>query len=192
VIAVGLDLSLNGTGAARVDTDTGGARTMKIDPKGLRGHRRLEFILEEITRVIQGADIVGIEGLSFASKSASRDELYGMHMLVRHQVWRRRVPYALLPPSTVKGYTTGNGQAGKIEMVKAMRSAFPAMKLPNDDDQADALAIAAMVLRWSGQIIDAHVTRWPHCLDGVEWPDHDREPRRVHRPKPISPLQRGK
>lgn len=191
MIIVGLDVSLNGTGAARVDTHTGRALTRTLNPKGLRTHARMEFVRREVVELVRDADYVGIEGLAFSAPSAVRDEIDGMHWQVRHEVWRRGIPYALLPPSNVKDYTTGDGRAGKGDMVKAMRRAFPMMNLTESDDEADALAIVAMVARFNNQVIDAHVTRWPHALDGCHWADQDREPRVIKKPrKQTSPLAR--
>lgn len=190
MIVVGLDVSLNGTGAARVDTHTGRALTRTLNPKGLRGHQRMEFVVREVVDLIRDADYVGIEGLAFSAPSAVRDEIDGMHWQVRHTVWRRQIPYAILPPTAVKSYTAGDGNAGKLDMVRAMRQAFPQMRLSDSDDEADALAIAAMVCRFKGQVIDAHVTRWPHSLDGCQWADQDGEPRVIRKPRKPSPLAR--
>lgn len=173
-----------------MDTHTGRSVTKTLAPKGLRSHERIEFVLREVVEITRDADYVGIEGLAYSAPSAVRDEIDGMHWAVRHQVWRRRIPYAILPPTNVKDYTTGNGAAGKLEMVKAMRSAFPAMRLTDSNDEADALAIAAMVCRFKGQIIDAHVLRWAHALDGCSWADQDGIPRMIRKPRKRSPLAR--
>src|SRR5690606_21635878 len=136
-----------------------------VAPGPRRGHARTEFVLSEIVEFIRGADHVAIEGLSYMSTSSSLDEIYGMHMQVRHHVWRRRIRYALRPPSNLSGYAAGDGHAGKLEMVRAMKRAFPGMLLTDDDNQADALGLATMGCRWKNQIVDAHVDRWPHLLD---------------------------
>lgn len=190
MILVGLDVSLNGTGAARVDTDTGRSVTRTIDPKGRRTHARMEFVRTEVADIIRGADYVGIEGLAYAAASSNRDEIDGMHWQIRHLCWQRRVPYAIMPPATVKGYVTGDGQAGKLDMVKAMNRAFPQMALSDRDDEADALAIVTMVARFKGLLLDAHVLRYPHVLEKVQWADQDGEPRIIRKPRKPSPLAR--
>jgi len=189
VIVVGLDLSLNGTGAARLDTETGGTRLATFNPGARRGHDRLEYTLAEIAIMVRGASLAVVEGLSYNSRSASLDEIYGHHMLVRHLLWRRRVPYAIASPADVKGYVTGEAQAEKRDMLRAMRKAFPGLQFKGDDE-ADALALATMGCRWKGQTVDAHVLRYPHVLGKVRWPDQDGEPRKIQRKRQVSPLAR--
>lgn len=192
MIVVGLDVSLNSTGAARVDTHTGRTRLLTIKSGGRRTHERIENTLREIVDFTRDADLVGIEGLAGFIKSTVLDEIHGMHWHVRHQIWRRGIPYAITPPVNVKGYTTGSTTASKLDMVRALRQAFPGMDLSEKrDDEADALAIAAMVCRFNSQTIDAHVQRWPHFLEHCHWPDQDREPRIIRTKKtPRSPLAR--
>jgi Holliday junction resolvasome RuvABC endonuclease subunit len=51
---------------------------------------------------------------------------------------RRSIPYAGIPVGTIKRHATGKGNAGKPEMMAAMRAkGFT----PADDNEADALAI---------------------------------------------------
>lgn len=53
-----------------------------------------------------------------------------------------RIPYQGVPVGTIKKFATGKGNAGKDEMVAAMRARGHA---PVDDNEADALAI----LHWA-------------------------------------------
>ena len=71
---------------------------------------------------------------------------YGMiaHVLVwacRHDMRVMRVA-----PNTLKKFTTGNGRADKLAMIRAMRKRWNLPRL-NDDDQADALAVLAWALK---------------------------------------------
>lgn len=50
----------------------------------------------------------------------------------------RRIPYAGIPVGTIKRHATGKGNAGKDDMIAAMRRAGHA---PGDDNEADALAL---------------------------------------------------
>ncbi|AYD87402.1 RuvC-like resolvase [Microbacterium phage ValentiniPuff] len=191
MILVGLDVSLNGTGVARVDTDTGRSFTKTLDPKGLRSHARMEFVRTEVANVLRGADYAIVEALAFSAPSAVRDEIDGLHWQIRHLCWQRKVPYALVSPTALKSYVTGDGQAGKLEMVKAMRRAFPQMALSDRDDEADALGLVTMGARFKGLVLDAHVLRFPHALEKVQWADQDGEPRIIKKPrKSRSPLAR--
>jgi crossover junction endodeoxyribonuclease RuvC len=178
----GLDLSLLATGAVSIDTALGRtvARTIKTGTRS-RGER-LDFILETIVDVTMGADLAVIEGPSFMSKSSSADLIYELHGIVKHTLWRRRIPYAVCPPAACKLYTTGHGNADKKMMMTAMREAFPRVPIA-DDNQADAFALAAMGCLWKNQTVDGHVLRWVHELDKVEWPDHTGQAERKIRSK---------
>lgn len=55
---------------------------------------------------------------------------------------RRGIPYAGIPVGTIKRHATGKGNAGKPEMIAAMKAkGFN----PGDDNEADALAILGCV-----------------------------------------------
>lgn len=190
MILVGLDISLNGTGGARLDLESGAVRLSTFKPGTRRGHSRTEWVLGELATFCAGADMAVIEGLSYGSKSSSLDEIYGFHMLVRQQLWRRRIPYAIATPADIKMYVTGNGNAGKLDMVRSLRKAFPKLRI-EDDNQADALGAATMGARFKNQVVDAHVLRYSHVLEKVRWPDQDGEPRAIVRKHtPRSPLAR--
>ena len=54
------------------------------------------------------------------------------------------IPYQGVPVGTIKKHATGRGNAGKVEMIAAMRArGF----VPIDDNEADALAILQWAIR---------------------------------------------
>ncbi len=55
---------------------------------------------------------------------------------------RRSIPYAGIPVGTIKRHATGKGNAGKHEMIAAMKAKGFS---PGDDNEADALAILGCV-----------------------------------------------
>lgn len=183
MIVVGLDVSLTATGVARVDTDSGHVRVRTLSSGSRRGHARLEWIRQEILEELRGADFAGIEGFAFMARSANADEIYGLGHLVRHAVWLRRVPYAIVPPASLKLYVTGDGNSDKTPLWRELAKSFSHVDV-GDDNQADALGIATMVLRHEGHPVDAHRLRWPHALEKCHWPDHDGEPRIIRKRKP--------
>jgi crossover junction endodeoxyribonuclease RuvC len=185
VIVGGLDISLNGTGVARLDTETGRARVRRLNPGSRVGHDRLEFVVREVTEDLQGCDIVGVEGYAYNSRTPVA-EIHELSGLLKHQLWRRKIPYALIPPSNLKAYTTGNGNAQKVDMLREMQRTFPALIL-GSDDEADALALAAMVCAWKKQWVDAHRLRYPHEFEKCAWPNQAGEPRIIRKPRKKRP-----
>jgi Holliday junction resolvasome RuvABC endonuclease subunit len=59
---------------------------------------------------------------------------------------QNRIPYSGVPVGTIKRSATGRGNAGKPEMIAAMRRLG---HLPDDDNEADALALLYCVVEAS-------------------------------------------
>lgn len=175
MIVVGLDVSLNATGVARIDTDSGHTRTRTLKVGTRRGHARNDFVLNEVSEEIRGASLVVLEGYAYGSRTPTVP-IHELTGLLKHQVWRRGVAYGIVPPSNLKAYVTGEYNAGKLDMMRAMQRAFPGILL-STDDEADALALATMGCRWQKLVVDAHVQRWAHEIQKCQWPDGDGEPR---------------
>lgn len=168
VHVIGLDLSLTSTGVAGIHGDD--YWTDRIRSKELRGHRRLNYLLTGIRDFTRGADLVVIEGLAFDGHDTNRGNA-GLSWLVRHQLWRAGRTYALVPPSNRCQYATGKGRADKKVVVKAVQHTYGALVVQNDDE-ADALVLAAMGARWMGQPIDALIIqRQLDAMDTVAWPE---------------------
>lgn len=141
---VGLDLSLTHTGVA--DGFTG---PWVIDPKKLRGIERVDFIANLILiNMDERTDLICIEGYSFGSRSSQAHALGELGGVVRRDLWREGFTYIDVPPSTLKTYATGKGNASKalvlVEAVK--RLGYDG----HDDNEADALWLADMGARLAG------------------------------------------
>lgn len=177
---VGLDLSLTSTGLSD------GRSTFVIQTKPS------EVLEARLGRLVQGAmdfvlwspegrhqrlaDLVVIEGASYGSKGSGVEQLSALRLMVRHRLWKRGVPFALISPSTLKTYTTGNGRASKPEMVAAVDARhgtdFAAVKLAHGRyDMADALGLAAMGYDHVGRPLTVDPAG-PNrsSLDSVTWP----------------------
>jgi crossover junction endodeoxyribonuclease RuvC len=166
----GLDLSLRSTGIATVDTVARRANTLAVKTGKLNRGERLDMIVGEVLRTCRGTDLAVIEGPAFMSQSSSMHLINEMHGVVKHALWSERIPYAIVPPSTLKMYTTGKGGADKGLVIAAMAAAFPGVVI-GGDDEADALALAAMGCAWGDAPVDAHVIRWKYELAKALWPD---------------------
>lgn len=143
---VGLDLSMSASGVALPDGTT---RTIKTVAS--HGDRRLQLIADEISSVLGGAvngigdgcDLVVMEEAPPGLKGDAIKAIHMVHGAVRLRLIDSRTPYALVNPTTLKLYATGNTGADKVAMgVAAYKRAAREFL---DDNQCDAAW-----LRWAG------------------------------------------
>ena len=164
-----LDLSLTATGWC-LDGETG-----LIKPK-TRGMERLDNILTDVldTWRDRQPDVVVIEGYSFGSQGRSVYQIGELGGVVRREFWRRRIPFIEVPPSTLKKYTTGKGNANKDAMLAAAIRRFGFAGVSNDEADAFLLWCMAMDAYGLGQVTVPKLQR--AALDAVEWPVLEVEP----------------
>lgn len=114
VKVAGLDFSITATGVAH--TNEGGACTHVIKTKGTKDDR-LVVIKNQVLSYVQGSEFALIEGLGFASMKLA---ISGMvHGAVRCGLIEAGIPYATIPPTSLKKYATGSGGADKTAMAMA-------------------------------------------------------------------------
>lgn len=161
---LGLDYSLTSTGVAT----TRPHKATLIRPR-TKGHARLEELKASVAALVRQArpELAVIESGSYASTSSTFHQLAGGWWLVAHEIYRLGLPYATVPPGTLKRYATGSGSADKHTMVAAARAAWPNLIIPNDD-AADALFLAAMGAHYLGR--PQMTSRAPDALDAISWP----------------------
>lgn len=182
---VGLDLSLTSTGMS--DGITHGA--IGTGPE-MSLEERLHVILCSVMAFVRQsprvpalrplADLVVIEGGAFSrgAQSKAAEDLSGLRLLVRYELWTQAVPFAIVSPTALKKYTTGDGRASKQQMVAALSERHGAdlssVKVKDGRyDQADGLGLAAMGYDHIGQPLAADPAHLPHrdSLNSVQWPD---------------------
>ena len=153
MIVGGLDLSLRSTGMAKANTTTGQLIATAVRPR-VTGHDRLEYLLGAVVPWLAGeghrCDVVVVEGVLMGKVMGNSIlDLAGLGTLVRHELWRHGVPYALINPSTLKLYATGNGHADKAAMVAAAYRLLPQVTT-RTNDEADAVWLAEAGCRHYG------------------------------------------
>ncbi|MGC4050633.1 MAG: hypothetical protein QM757_14755 [Paludibaculum sp.] len=158
---VGLDLSMSATGIAHAT----GERTLTFR-SGLSREQRLVMIRDQVLELLEPTTVFVIEDLPENVK-------YGgvpggmVHGVVRVALLEHDAPYVLVPPSSLKAYTTGKGGASKDEMlVEAVRRLGFA---GHDHNQADALWLRAMGHDALGDPL-AHMPAAHRAhLDKIDW-----------------------
>lgn len=165
-LVIGLDLSLTCTGIAGADW------TDKIRTP-LRGDARLAYLEDTIASFIRAADMVAMEGPSFGHAGPRfHEDLAGLRVIVRRYCHRHRVPYAVMPPSNVKLYAAGRGNATKGEVRSAVADRYGIRtEGPGRYDEADAFTTVAAAYDWLGMPLADVPDRNRTALAGVAWPE---------------------
>lgn len=170
---VGLDLSTKRVGFAAADGElfSISAHAGAEDP-----YRRLHELERELVRTIRlrppAPDLVAIEGYSLGMIPGggilSKIRLGEIGGIVRTRLFELGIPFVDVPPSSVKRFATGNGNAKKEQMVS--RAIELGARGNVNDDEADAFHLRRMARAANGlegQLLD-------HELDaignaGVSW-----------------------
>src|SRR5574337_461353 len=107
-----IDPSLNGTGFAYQSEH--GIYVGTIEPKKLRGPERLAFIRDEVSDLLDHteATVISYEDYSFGSKGKTFHigELGGILKVLAYE---KGVDVLLTPPTTLKQFIAGKGNASK-------------------------------------------------------------------------------
>ena len=142
---IGLDLSLTCTGVCILRPD-GTRRLEAWKTKKLRGHERMAYILDALEAMVfdvrhsHGIGRIIIEGPSYGSQGQGHFDIGGLTWLVKHRLWTLDLDYTDVPPSTLKKFATGRGNAKKSEMLATAIRKYGYEG--HDDNEADALLLA--------------------------------------------------
>jgi crossover junction endodeoxyribonuclease RuvC len=170
---VGLDLSLTCTGVAgygyveRV-TSTGHENATLVDRQ-----TRLTAIEQKIRATLAvGAlpELIVVEGPSYASKSGQQWDRAGLWWRVLDHLMLLDYPVAVVPPSVLKKYATGKGNASKQEVMLAASRRYPWADIV-DDNTADAQVLYAMGCDWLGHQLASVPQVNRNALASVAWPE---------------------
>lgn len=170
---IGLDLSLTATGIAPwID----GMPTFTVRTATADGDQRLRRIAVDARTEAydhlksEPIELAVIEDLPTHANSAG---ITGMvHGAVRCVLMDLYVPYALVPPASLKKYATGRGNATKADMRVALLQRT-GMDL-RDDNQVDAWWLRAMGLDHLGCPVVEVPKAHRDALAKVAWPEVTR------------------
>lgn len=175
----GLDLSLTCTGISD------GTRAEALIPGQRDGHDRLEFHRRAIReRIPEETSLVVIEGVAMSvGYRPGVEEMTYLRGIIRHDLWRRRIPFAICPPQHRIIYACGVANPAKDHPANRRKTIAKGMvrdavveryAVPCEGrgryDQADATILAAMGLHWLGWPLAIVPDTHRRALDGVTWP----------------------
>lgn len=146
MLYLGIDQSLRHTGVALIDSNGNPKAYHAIIVKSLKGSERLAHIQKELQLFLSNFDPVvagSIEGPSIGSTHRGFDlgEISGV---LKADFFTRGIPLAVIPPTTLKKFVTGKGQASKEQMLYSVNRKYQ-LSL-TDDNLADALGLARFSL----------------------------------------------
>lgn len=143
---VGLDLSLTSTGVVvyNFETQVADATAVRTYSKQSYMHR-YNHILNEVKKATLGGNTVFfIEGYSFGSfsKSTAMSNLIELGGIIRFYLWGEGVSFIVVPPTLLKKFVTGKGNAKKEDIKLGIYKRYACEF--ETSDEADAYGLMAM------------------------------------------------
>lgn len=177
-VVIGLDVAMGTTGVAGIGW-TDHIHTNARDP-----HKKFAHQLDGCASFYRNADFVVIEGAAYSKNNNGADALAAMRWMVRHDLWKRGIPYAVITPSKRITYATGttvhrdeNGTRLKGDALKGLvRSAVSERYGIHTEgrwryDEADAYVLCAMAYDHLGYPLATVPPTHSRALDGCTWPE---------------------
>lgn len=115
-----------------------------------RGYSRLHLIAEEVNRTLEVwvPEVAAIEHYAWVRNISSFITLVEVGVVIRSVLHRRRIPWVEVPPTVLKKWTTGKGNATKDQMAAAVKDRWAYHSASHDI--VDAFALAQMAqLGWA-------------------------------------------
>jgi crossover junction endodeoxyribonuclease RuvC len=189
VKVAGLDLSLTASGYALITdpdrpvpqwwTATHGS-TPPAQRVWVSVHERIHALTRQILRYVfdDDPDLVVMEGPSLGSTGAGTFDRSGLWWLVYDGLLGQGLAVAVAPPSNVKTYATGKGNgpdASKDAVLLAAARRYTSAPIRNNNE-ADALLLAAMGARWLGAPVEKSLPQThTKALTKCQWPTTTKE-----------------
>lgn len=176
---IGLDIALVTSGVA----GPGWADHFRTGDR--RGEVRLNQIVECASSFYRNADFAVIEGASFGNAlQTGHDEMAAARWMIRCDLHRRGIPFAVVPPESRTIYATGkarhkDAETGKkltAKQVKGLVRIEASLRYGVEFagtaryDEADAYVLMAMGMDWLGYALAEVPTTHSRALKGVAWP----------------------
>lgn len=181
-LVIALDIAIGTSGIA------GDGWTDHVHTKAKTLHGRFADQLDGCAAFYRHADFAIIEGAAFSkARFAGMDQLSAMRWMIRHDLWKRDIPYAVVPPDQRIRYVTGTTQpkdpatgkrAGGTVLKGIVRSAAAELFGVLTEgrwryDEADALVLYAMARDWLGDPLAVVPAAYREALAGCQWPERE-------------------
>ena len=152
IIAIGLDLSLTGTGV--VVLNDGKIIEQKLikskpvpDGKPKDEVERIRGIVDGIEKIViqHKPNIAVIEGLAFMVRNATAlVQLSALNYMIRYMLMQNNIPFIIVAPTSLKKFITGNGASKKDVILIELYKRWGVTIL--DDNEADAYGLSQIGL----------------------------------------------
>ncbi|WP_200309143.1 hypothetical protein [Streptomyces adelaidensis] len=179
-LVIGLDVAMGISGVAGIGW------TDHVRSTADSQHEKFAAQLTGLSSFYRYADFVVIEGAAYSKNNQGADALAAMRWMVRHDLWKRGIPYTVITPSKRITYATGttvhkdeDGNRLKGEALKALVRAAVGERYGihtegrAKSDEADAYVMLAMGLHWLGFPLAEVPARHAAALAGCQWPDRE-------------------
>ncbi|CAM5619345.1 hypothetical protein [Streptomyces aurantiogriseus] len=178
-LVIGLDIALVTSGVA------GPGWANHFRTTGLAGEDRLQHIVDTAAGYYRNADLVLIEGAAYSmAKQVGHDEMSAARWMIRCDLRRRRIPFAVVTPDSRTIYATGRARWKDEETGKKLTPRQVKGKVRDEAarrygivfdgtarfDQADAYVLMAMGMDWLGYSLAEVPKTHSRALKGVAWP----------------------
>jgi hypothetical protein len=178
-LVIGLDMALGTSGIA------GPGWTDTIRTGNLRGEERLDYIVDTAATFYRLADFAVIEGAAYSqAKQVGHDEMSALRWMIRCDLRKRGIPFAVVTPDSRTIYATGKARWKDPETGRKL-TARQVKGLVRDAvtqhwgidctgttkyDEADSYVLAEMGQDWLGFPAVELPQTHRRALDGVAWP----------------------
>ena len=151
-LIIGLDISLTSTGMGIYSISEGTLTTESIKTNNkspyMERYRTILDRIKEIDHFIVSGSIFFIEGYSFGSfgKSSSMSNIIELSGIIKYDLTIRERTYVDVPPTILKKFITGKGNAKKEDIKLALYKKY--QKEFKNSDEADAYALTMFGLKY--------------------------------------------
>lgn len=167
MIIAGIDPSLTATGLAVVDTRADGpywyVGTEKSaapkQPDAYKQFTRMQSLAMHVEQRLhemagpEKVDLAVIEAPAFSKNTGMAHERAGLWWLIYRELVDMACPILVVKPNVRAKYATGRGNAGKDEVMLAASRRYDECEITNNNE-ADAVILAAMGARWKGDPVE--------------------------------------
>ncbi|MFJ9029766.1 hypothetical protein ACIRQP_14780 [Streptomyces sp. NPDC102274] len=176
-LVIALDAATITTGIA------GEGWTDHVHAKGRDLHSRFAQQLDGCASFYRNAEFVVIEGPAFSKNNQGADALAAMRWMLRQDLWKRGIPYAVINPQSRNVYATGKLRPAADRPAKERSDVAKGMvrdavhqryglltEGKHRYDESDAYILLALGLHSLGHVLADVPEAWSkQALRGVEW-----------------------